>query len=101
MTKQELETGKVQSACGKCYLGDAFRCATCPYKGLPAFEAGDKVVLKTPASQGDAEQQKLIQQVDMRVESEEVKVKSAVGNKVVLELWWSWKRVNKMMLINN
>ena len=32
-------------SCIQCYLGDAFRCASCPYKGLPAFEAGKKVQL--------------------------------------------------------
>ncbi|CAE8591932.1 unnamed protein product, partial [Polarella glacialis] len=43
--KKMLEQGKERSKCGSCYLGDAFRCGSCPYKGLPAFKPGTKVEL--------------------------------------------------------
>ena len=46
---KEVEVKKESSSCGRCYLGDAFRCAGCPYKGLPAFNPGDKIDLTSNA----------------------------------------------------
>lgn len=44
LTREMLENPKT-GGCGSCGLGDAFRCAGCPYKGLPSFEEGKPIQL--------------------------------------------------------
>lgn len=73
--KQKQIDPNFKPECGKCYLGDAFRCSGCPYRGLPAFEPGQKIEF-TNTTQTDVG----------ALEEEKAVVNIKQGNKVKLDI---------------
>ena len=40
-SEQKVDIKDNKGGCGRCHLSDEFRCANCPYRGMPAFNKND------------------------------------------------------------
>lgn len=64
--EKKIEIKDNKGGCGRCHLSDEFRCANCPYRGLPAFN-------KNELNKG-IENNEEIEKVKMNIENNVVKI---------------------------
>ena len=71
---EKFDPTKFTSKCGRCYMGDEFRCANCPYRGLPAFKPGDKIELPGQNDSSTVSQPQQTENVNATVKDGKVKI---------------------------
>ena len=68
INEKKIEIKDNKGGCGRCHLGDEFRCANCPYRGMPAF---DKKLMK---NSDEKEENQEIEKIKLNIENKVVKI---------------------------